>query len=76
MIDTIDNGSRWLKEPVISIIKIIPVIGALTIAVKYPAIDNMIKVVKLVSFIPKEFMHIYPKIEPIEPPIIRYHTPY
>ena len=70
MIDTIDNGSRLLKEPVISIIKIIPVIGALTIAVKYPAIDNMIKLVKLVSFIPKEFMHIYPKIEPIEPPII------
>ena len=42
-IETIVKDSKCLKDPVISINKITPVIGALTIAVNNPAIANITK---------------------------------
>ena len=70
VIETTVSESKWLKEPVISIIKTIPVIGALTIAVKYPAIARIIKLLKrLSSKIPFPIITC-PKILPIVAPKI------
>ena len=53
IIDTTESDNKCVNDPVISVIRIIPVIGALTIAVKYPAIEIIIKLLNSVGLIPR-----------------------
>ena len=65
---TTDRESIWLIDPVSSKIKIIPVIGARTTAVKNPAMASRMKLLIYSPGIPNNSLHTVPKTQPAKAP--------
>ena len=66
--DTMDRDSIWLREPVISKIRMIPVRGARTIAAKYPAMASSTKLLIYIASSPKNCTPTVAKVPPMNPP--------